>query len=271
MVLSKIASMMRRMTRAPQEAKSILRTLPAIVRASEFARRWEDRTPTAGATRAAQANPLRDFFDARTTGAGVWKWRHYFDIYHRHLEKFVGRDVHLLEIGVYSGGSLEMWREYLGAKSVIHGVDIAAECTVYESANVHISIGDQQDPEFWARFREKTPQLDVVIDDGGHTPGQQIVTLEELLPHLRPGGVFLCEDVHGFHHEFAAYVGGLVGHLNRIESVEGAELAATPVPFQRGVYAIHFYPYVVVIERTDAAPVEFVAPKRGTDWQPFSV
>ena len=44
----------------------------------------------------------------------VWKWKHYCDVYHRHFSKFVGREVHVLEVGIYSGGSLQMWREYFG-------------------------------------------------------------------------------------------------------------------------------------------------------------
>src|SRR4051812_44526614 len=57
---------------------------------------------------ASMPNPLRAFFDARREGPGIWKWTHYFDIYHRHFARFVGREVHVLEIGIYSGGSLEM-------------------------------------------------------------------------------------------------------------------------------------------------------------------
>ncbi len=270
MVLSKLLAAVRRMSSSPQDARAILRTVPAMFAGSEFARAW--RAPAAIATPAAiEPNPLREFFEARVQGAGIWKWRHYFDIYHRHLAKFRGSDAHLLEIGVYSGGSLEMWREYLGARATIHGVDIAPECMVFERDNVHISIGDQADRGFWQQFRVKTPRLDVVIDDGGHTPHQQIVTLEELLPHLRPGGVFICEDVHGTHHDFAAYVCGIVGQLNAIDSKDGAELAATPSALQRDVYSVHFYPYVVVIERTAVRPSEFVAPKHGTEWQPFAV
>ena len=59
-------------------------------------------------------NPLESYFDAHTTGPGIWKWRHYFDIYHRHFSKFVGKEVHILEIGIFSGGSLGMWKEYFG-------------------------------------------------------------------------------------------------------------------------------------------------------------
>src|SRR5438067_13766465 len=58
----------------------------------------------------ASANPLRQFFDARSEGRGIWKWLHYFDIYDRHFSRFRGEAVHVLEIGVYSGGSLEMSR-----------------------------------------------------------------------------------------------------------------------------------------------------------------
>src|SRR4030081_2778881 len=51
-----------------------------------------------------QTNPLRDFFNRHRQGRGIWKWDHYFDIYHRHFSRFRGREVHVLEIGIYSGG-----------------------------------------------------------------------------------------------------------------------------------------------------------------------
>jgi hypothetical protein len=35
-----------------------------------------------------------------------------------------------------------------------------------------------------------------------------------MLPHLRPGGVFLCEDVHGFFNGFSAYAQGLADNLH---------------------------------------------------------
>jgi len=275
MVVKRLIAAIRRTLAAPRDAVHVLRAVPEVIAGAVFARHWRDDGAVMSAPASGPApvtpNPLREFFESRTEGAGVWKWQHYFEIYHRHLEKFVGRDAHLCEIGVYSGGSLDMWREYLGARSVIHGVDIAPECRAYARENVVISIGDQEDRAFWASFRARTPALDIVIDDGGHTPEQQMVTLEELLPHLRPGGVFLCEDVHGVHHRFAAYVSGIVAHLNGGTRKEGTELAATPSPVQRGIYSVHFYPYVVVIERTTVPPEEFVAPKHGTDWQPFPV
>src|SRR5689334_10743723 len=82
----------------------------------EFARRWASGVVN-GQGRGAEpggegANPLRDFFAARREGRGIWKWDHYFEIYHRHLEPLRrrGGPLNVVEIGVYSGGSLEMWR-----------------------------------------------------------------------------------------------------------------------------------------------------------------
>src|ERR1700733_14666478 len=63
-------------------------------------------SPPAGAE--ADPNPLRLYFDEIREGPGVWKWLHYFEIYHRHLAKFVGRQITMVEVGVYSGGSMPM-------------------------------------------------------------------------------------------------------------------------------------------------------------------
>jgi len=214
-------------------------------------------------------NPLRTFFDRRVQGAGIWKWTHYFDIYHRHLESFRGSAVNVVEVGVYSGGSLDMWRDYFGIAATIHGVDIAPECRAYEREQIKISIGDQADPRFWQDFKAKTPSVDVLIDDGGHTPRQQLVTLREMLPHLAPGGVYICEDIHGLHNAFATFVYGLVDHLNSSRTHRDRPGSVPACGAQTVVESVCFYPFVTVITKTRAPVTEFLAPKHGTEWQPF--
>jgi hypothetical protein len=207
-------------------------------------------------------------------GRGIWKWNHYFDIYDRHFQRFRGREVHILEIGVYSGGSLEMWRDYFGARCRIYGVDIEPTCKAYEGDSIRVFAGDQGDRKFWKRFRSVVPTLDIVVDDGSHKPEDQIVTLEELLPHLQPGGVYLCEDVQGVFNGFALYVLGLGQRLNASPVVENRDnnerrLTCKTEVFQSAVHSIHLYPFVTVLERTECAVPEFVAPKHGTQWAPF--
>lgn len=222
-----------------------------------------------------QSNPLRLFFNAHTEGRGIWKWHHYFDIYDRHLRRFRDRAVRVVEVGIYSGGSLEMWKDYFGPRCEIYGIDIEPACKMYEGNSVRVFIGDQSDRNFWERFKQEIQGVDIVIDDGGHLPEQQIVTFEELLPHLRPGGVYICEDVHGTLNAFAAYVYGAAQNLNA--SDRGQENAANSErrlvygasPFQSAVRSIHLYPFMTVVERTEAAIAELISTKRGTQWQPF--
>jgi Methyltransferase domain len=221
-----------------------------------------------GSTQQLRANALREFFDNRKEGRGIWKWNHYFDIYDRHFHRFRGKEAHILEIGVYSGESLEMWRDYFGPKAVIYGVDIEPDCRAYESNGIKIFIGDQADRLFWREFRRQVPNLDIVIDDGGHQSDQQIVSVEELLPILRPGGVYLCEDVQYAWNKFASYAHGLGHRLNdRFPDDERQHVCCTP--FQSGVSSIHLYPFITVLERNAVPVTEFRAPKHGTLWQPF--
>jgi SAM-dependent methyltransferase len=221
-----------------------------------------------------QSNPLRAFFDAHRAGPGIWKWQHYFDVYERHFRRFRGQEVHVLEIGVYSGGSLGMWRDYFGPGAHVYGVDIESACKAYEQDMVKVFIGDQADRGFWRRFRAEVPRLDIVIDDGGHLYHQQRTTLEELLPHLRPGGVFVCEDVHGEFHPFASYMSGMAQMLNGgdvTNHLDDSErrLVSKATPFQSAIGSVSFYPLVIVIEKNLSAVPELVAPKHGDQWQPF--
>lgn len=215
-------------------------------------------------------NPLLDYFQNHKHGHGIEKWEHYFEIYHRHFSRFIGKAVGVMEIGVYSGGSLEMWRSYFGEKSHIYGVDIQEACKVYENDYTKIFIGDQEDRAFWSTVRAASvEEVDIIIDDGGHTPEQQQVTLEEMLSHLRPGGVYLCEDVHGIFNRFSGFAIGLACQLNNFNRIPGPILRSNVSQLQASIHSIHFYPYVVVIEKHSLTPTELSAPKRGTKWQPF--
>lgn len=213
------------------------------------------------------SNSLEQYFDEHLTGPGLWKWRHYFPIYERHFASFRGREVHIAEIGIYSGGGLEMWRFYFGDKAHIYGIDIEPSCRTYESSGTRIFIGDQSDPNFWREFVQEVPQLDVIIDDGGHQTSQQIATLEALLPHLRPGGVYLCEDVHGRFNALHDYINGFSRNLHKYTTDTNGLLALND--FRRVVDSIHLYPFVAVIETRSELLDRLSAPMRGTEWQPF--
>jgi hypothetical protein len=229
---------------------------------------WEHAPPSTAPSPSAP-NALEQYFDAVTDGPGIWKWRHYFDAYQRHLHRFVGRKPVVVEIGGYSGGSLAMWHSYFGEGTHVHGIDIEAACRVYASPHTTIHIGDQADAQFWKYFTQQVPQVDVLVDDGGHEPEQQIATLEAMLPHLRPGGVYICEDVTGTDNRFSAFVRALMDGMHAYTPTCTPTGNTSPATsFQSAIQSMHVYPFVVVIEKRPDPLLSFSGPKHGTQWQP---
>ena len=58
-----------------------------------------------------------------------------------------------------------------------------------------IEIGDAGDNVFLESLKRKYRKVDLFLDDGGHTMQQQIITMKEMLPHIEPDGVYMCEDL----------------------------------------------------------------------------
>ncbi|MEZ5346340.1 MAG: glycosyltransferase [Pyrinomonadaceae bacterium] len=201
-------------------------------------------------------NDLEKYFK-KNKGRYVEKWDHYLEIYDRHFSRFRNKEINVLEIGVYYGGSLQMWKEYFGPKANIYGIDINPECKNYEEENVRVMIGSQADPEFLLKITETIPKVDILIDDGGHLMNEQIITFEELFDHIQPDGVYLCEDLHtsywsefgGGHKNpetFIEYSKDLIDQLNAFHSVEKT---LKKNDFTSSVNSIHYYDSVLVIEK----------------------
>tara|TARA_B110000977_G_scaffold67045_2_gene91080 strand:- start:108 stop:764 length:657 start_codon:yes stop_codon:yes gene_type:complete len=89
-----------------------------------------------------------------------------------------------------------MWRDYFGPNARIIGVDLNPNAKKWESEGFEIYIGSQSDTAFWEKFIEEVGLIDVVLDDGGHTYEQQIITTESLLTSMKDGGIIVVEDTH---------------------------------------------------------------------------
>jgi len=123
-------------------------------------------------------------------GRRIDKWRHYFDIYDRHFDRFRGKRVRVLEIGVDHGGSLQLWKHYFGPDAEIVGLDVDPRCAAYAEAQIEVRIGNQSD---WSLLKS-LGVFDVVIDDGSHRLQDQLASFEALWPSTR--GAYLIEDCH---------------------------------------------------------------------------
>ncbi len=216
-------------------------------------------------------NPLLEIFIANQ-GRAIHKWIDYFEIYNRAFSHYRGKEITFLEIGIQNGGSTRMWREYLGPKAKIIGVDIDPECKALEADGFEIWIGDQGDPRFWEKFLKEHPRLDIVLDDGGHTMRQQIVTFASLFPALNERGTYLCEDTHSSY--FPKHGGGLKKEGTFLEMVKNlmddmhfwwhSPLSEIPNNYiANHLYSLSVYESIIVMEkRRKNAPVALA---RGTD------
>lgn len=255
-------------------SKPLLNNMEAIMDGMKYGSNFKNlssESPSISPPNSLPSNPLADYFDKNTEGHGIWKWSHYFEMYHSHLQKFVGKSPIVVEVGVYSGGSLPMWSKYFGNGTHIHGIDIEPECMIYQNDTTTIHIGDQENPVFWRKFFTKVPKVDIFIDDGGHAPNQQRITLEEVLPRIQPGGVYICEDIHSESNAFYWFFSGILGNLNCNKAffLDNGESASKSADFQKWIKSVSFYPYAVVIEK-HLEPVPILhSPRRGTIWQPF--
>ncbi|WP_051218298.1 class I SAM-dependent methyltransferase [Nocardioides insulae] len=206
----------------------------------------------------ASRNQLETYF-RNNDGRLIHKWLHYFEIYERHFERFRGKKPVVLEFGVSQGGSLQMWRDYFGRGARIHGVDINPRCKSLEQRRTKIFIGDQADRTFLRSIVEEIGRpIDVVIEDGGHYPVQQINTFEEIYPHMSQEGVFLIEDLHTNYWP-KKYAGGLRKSGTFIEYAKdlsdqlnawhSREESFKVDDFTRTTTSMHFYDSIIVFER----------------------
>src|SRR5689334_8948805 len=109
------------------------------------------------------------------------KWAHYHDIYDRHLARFRDTGVRFLEIGVSHGGSLQIWRKYLGANATIFGIDIDPRCAVVDDApSINVRIGSQTDASLLRSVVAEMGGVDAIVDDGSHYVSHQRASFELL-------------------------------------------------------------------------------------------
>jgi hypothetical protein len=139
-------------------------------------------------------------------GNGHHGYTRYYERIFKPLRKSA---VRIVEIGVERGASMKMWQQYFSEAEHVYGigygnfqktpsqdcdsdaatrVDSKTACTIYK--------GDQSDIKFLNHFIEKTGgNFDVIIDDGSHVPSHQLVSFETLWSSVKPGGVYIVEDV----------------------------------------------------------------------------
>jgi hypothetical protein len=139
----------------------------------------------------------------------------YVQFYEKHFEFLCDNDLKLLEIGIYRppvigveqpngrevGASLKTWYDYF-PKANILGVDLT-DFTDIDNDRIKTTICNQayrdnghDYPGLSSIINKYGGEFDIIVDDGGHSMEQQLVTLGYMFKYLKPGGIFVVEDLH---------------------------------------------------------------------------
>jgi hypothetical protein len=188
-------------------------------------------------------------------GPIVNKWKHYLSIYEKYFAPFRNKPGRFLEIGVFKGGSMRLWRQYFGPEAIIFGIDIDPECAVFNGQHAQVRIGSQDDPVFLDRIVSEMGGLDIVVDDGSHVSPHQIASFKFLFPRLSQGGIYICEDLHsnywrGWHQGGYRRSSTFVEACKRlVDDIHSDFHSHGSSPISTEIVAIHFYNSMVVIEK----------------------
>lgn len=100
----------------------------------------------------------------------------------------------LLELGVWRGSSLRVWRDYFPNATII-GLDRNRPLASLEDADVVQFQAEQQDEVPIDRCGSLYGPFNIIIDDASHISSKTIRSFELLWPHLAPGGIYVIEDL----------------------------------------------------------------------------
>lgn len=184
------------------------------------------------------------------TGRPINKWTHYLEQYDRYFRRFKNTNVKMLEIGVFEGGSLELWRKYFGPEATIFGIDINAQCASKVDAPNQVRIGSQDDHGFLRSVVAEMGGVDLVLDDGSHKGSHIISSFRALFPLLSDGGLYAIEDIHD---DFAEWPGTrynqTLAFIRRLVDDMHTQFTRLPPQEADAVGAIYLVNSIVFIEK----------------------
>lgn len=98
-------------------------------------------------------------------------------------------DLVILEIGLFKGGSCELWSEWF-TNAKLYGIEITPFAPLGRTV---VYIGDAYSEPMLNNF--ENIEFDYIIDDGPHTLESQIAAIRMWGPKLKKTGKLIVEDV----------------------------------------------------------------------------
>ena len=119
----------------------------------------------------------------------------YFETYEILFSGLRNKPINLIEVGVFNGGSLKLWKEYFHPDSKIYGVDIDLSIINKDYTDYKNTVLIQKNASCIDNSFLDPIEFDIAIDDGSHTLRDQIKFFEIFKNKINPGGLLIIEDI----------------------------------------------------------------------------
>ena len=137
-----------------------------------------------------QVHRLTNIFDPQkynTDKNNLGYLEHFYDEF---FEKIQNTPISLMEIGVYNGGSIKLWKDYLHPDSNICAADINYFDHIEGTTSI---IGDMYSYDQVSKFSDE--HFDLIIDDGPHSFESFVLVMQRYFSKLKKGGTLIIEDI----------------------------------------------------------------------------
>jgi cephalosporin hydroxylase len=127
----------------------------------------------------------------------------YLPLYQQLLEGKRESAKNVLEVGIFKGGSIQLWSEFF-TNATVYGLDVIKIEEVWTKLKenpkiiLHTSTNAYDEELFKKNFLDKGIRFDFMLDDGPHTLESMIKFIELYSQIMTDDGILIIEDVQSW-------------------------------------------------------------------------
>lgn len=127
----------------------------------------------------------------------------YLELYQRLLCKKQRTAKNVLEVGIYKGGSIKLWRDFF-TKATVYGLDIIDSTQVWDGIKnqdritLYTSTDAYNEDFFTETFLKSGVRFDFMLDDGPHTLESMKAFIRLYSQIMTENGILIIEDVQSW-------------------------------------------------------------------------
>ena len=196
-------------------------------------------------------------------GYKVKKWENYLLSYNRSFKEYQNKPIKLLEIGVRHHDSLEIWNKFFVKNQGIYGVEVSPTLKDVDFGKNVMMMDFDVTNQSAITENLNNLEFEIIIDSSLHTTGEDIKIFDMLFAQkLKPGGIYIFEDLHSFYQKDTSEVGkpglqefskNLVDVINTAASPDKKDFTGIENEdlYKKWILSIEFHGDMIMVRKSD--------------------